>query len=266
MKPSGTRGRALIAFMVLSAMPLVPLPSLASRAPAQSRSQDRAHLTRGGEKAAAVGLLFRWDYLRREDATQREDYTRISLACETESRLLHPRAGVEMRKDDSQLRAYFFGDDIEVTRHSRLNLRLNHTEFGDWKSAINYINAYYSYQRWWVRLAAGWGYAALIFAEKDYQNPFQYESEAPQTRFIYNVSLRPSLCKGRVELELGFKNFDNFEYHGFDDNGFHIEPIFHISEHTTISYFYERRYAGAFISVPTLTRTSWMVSVQHSFN
>jgi len=229
-------------------------------------SQPESAVDKADVEAPVIGLWSRLDYLRREDATQTEDYARIGLGYDTEKKFFHPCGGLEMRVDDSRVRAFWVGDDIRITPHFKVHLRLNHTEFYDWKTAINYINAYYSYQRWWIRLAAGWGYAALIFEENDYQNPFTYGSEAPETRFIYNLSLRPSFWKGRIEVDAGLRNFDNFEYHGFDDNGFHVEPIIHVTKNTSVSYFYERRYTAAFVNVPTLARTTWMVSIEHRFN
>lgn len=221
----------------------------------------------GPELAAKTGAGIRLlgCYLRRESAVEREDYTRVRIAWDSGNRFLNLSAGVETRLKDGQVRTYWIGDDIVITDRLRGHARLNHTEYGDWKTGINYLNAYISYERWWLRLGVGIGYAALVFEEGEYNNPFVFNSEAPETRFIYNVSLRPSFWNDRIEIDLGFKNYDDFEYHGFDDNGYHIEPIIHVTDKLTVSYFYERRYAGAFISLPTLARTTWMASIEYRF-
>ena len=108
----------------------------------------------------------------------------------------------------------------------------------------------------------GWVYAALVFEDKYYKNPLHWASETPESRFIYDLSLRPSFFNKKMELDFGLKNFDNFEYHGFNDTGYHFEPVWHINDKTTLSFFYERRYAAIFISVPTLARVTWMVSIE----
>lgn len=265
MKRPRTIGMAFLVLMALAASVYVPA---AAHASAETEASPGSSVDKADKKvreAAPTGFSFRLEYLRREDVTQLEDYARIGLAYDADNRFFHPRFGVEARVSDSRLRSYYLGNDIPVKKRAMIHLRLNHTEFGDWKTAINYLNAYVSYERWWLRLAGGWGYAALIFDENDYQTPFLYDTETPETRFIYNVSLRPSIWKGRIELDVGISNFDNFEYHGFDDNGYHIEPIFHVTDNTTVSYFYERRYSAAFISIPTLVRTTWMVSIEHRF-
>ena len=211
------------------------------------------------------GLTFRLDYLGRQSAVEEKDYSRVSLAWESGNRFLNPRGGIEFRMEDKQLRSYWIGDDIIITDRTRVHLRLNHLEYGDWETAINHANCYVSYKRWWFRGAVGIGYAALVFEDKYYRDPTHYESMAPESRIIYELSLRPSFYHDRIEVDFGFRNFDNFEYHGADDNGYHIEPIIHLSDYTTLSAFYERRYSAVFISLPTLTRVTWMVSVEHTF-
>jgi len=212
------------------------------------------------------GVSLRYHFLRKEDPTQRENYYRLDLAYNTGSRFLNPRGGAEFRVYRSQIRSYWIGDDIDLTKSARVHLRLNHTQFDDWQTAINYTMAYLSYRRWWIRLAVGAGHAAIIFEPDNYQNPLAFDSEInSETRFLYNVSLAPTFYNDRIELDLGLNNFDDYEYHGFDVNGYHIRPTVYIGEDTAISCFYERRYAAAFISVPTLARTTWMVSIQHRF-
>ncbi|HUT53233.1 MAG TPA: hypothetical protein VM658_07570 [bacterium] len=212
------------------------------------------------------GLRLYGAYLRRESAVEREDYGRVRLAWDSGNRWLNPSAGVEARIEGGQLRTCWIGNDLVLDQYAAVSLRLNHAEYGDWKTGINYANAYISYHRWWMDLAVGMGYAALVFEERDYRNPFIYNTQTPESRFIYNVSLHPpSFWKGRIELDLGLRNYDDFEYHGFDDNGYHIEPMLHLGPDTTFTFFYERRYAGAFISLPTLTRVTWLVSVEHRF-
>jgi len=222
-------------------------------------------MTPAGQEPAPNRFSARWDYLRKEDATQREDYTRARLAFDGDNRFLHPRGGLEYRIRNAQDLVFWIGDDIMIKPDFWLHLRLNHTRYGEYSSAINFANGYISYQWRWVVLAVGLGYAALNFDDQTYWNPFIFNSAAPETRFIYEVSFRPTLWKDKLDLDLGFKNFDDFEYHGFDDNGYHVEPIFHLNPDTDLSYFYERRYAGAFISLPTVTRTTWMVSIEHRF-
>lgn len=213
----------------------------------------------------ATRLSLRLDYLRKEDATQREDYGRISFALDQGPRFWNPRGGIESRMNNSEFITVWFGDDIVIAPGARVSLRYNHVRYSEWDAAINFVNAYYVYEWRWLHLAAGFGYAALNLDPDSYWNPFELVTDTPETRFIYEVSVRPVLWKNRLELDLGFRNFDDFEYHGFDDNGYHLEPIFHLSPHTTVHYLYDRRYAGAFIGLPTLTRTTWMVSVEHRF-
>ena len=217
-----------------------------------------------GDKAG-LGLSLRYEFLRREDITQRENYYRFTLAWDSDNRFINPRGGVEVRLMRPQVRSYWLGDDIRVTRRLMAHARFNHLEYGDWQTAINHLNAYISYKRWWLRVSVGIGYAAIIFEPDNYQNPFLYNSEVPETRFIYNISIHPTFFGNKLELDAGLKNFDNFEYHGLDDNGYHIEAIWNVSDNTSISYFYERRYAAFFISVPHLVRTTWIISVTHRF-
>jgi hypothetical protein len=209
-----------------------------------------------------LSLSLRWDYLNKRDSTQDDDYTRFMLTGETDNRFLNPSGGVEFRVDDSQVRSYWIGDDIRFNERTRFHLRLNHLEFADWETAINHANFYVSYKRWWLRASLGMGYAALVFEDKYYKDPFHWASENPESRFIYELSLRPTFRDKKFELDFGLKNFDNFEYHGFDDNGYHFEPVWHINDKTTLSVFYERRYAAAFVSIPTLTRVTWMISIE----
>jgi hypothetical protein len=259
---------ALIVGAVIALAGLVPYPSAAL----PDWLKCKCH--QGEEKAAKeapplelnAGLRLYGAYLRRESAVEREDYDRVRLAWDSGNRWLNPSAGLETRVEDGQLRTYWIGDDLVLDRYATVSLRLNHTEYGDWKTGINYANGYISYHRWWMDLAVGMGYTALVFEERDYRNPLIYNSEAPESRFIYNVSLHPpAFWNGRLEFDLGLRNYDDFEYHGFDDNGYHVEPMIHLSPRTTLTYFYERRYAGAFISIPTLTRVTWLVSLEHRF-
>jgi hypothetical protein len=222
-----------------------------------------------GESADAAfehlsGFLVSGHYLRRESAVEREDYARARLGWASGNQYLNLRGGVEVRTEDTQVRSYWIGNDIKMDQWSTAHIRLNHLEYGDWETGINHFNVYFSLERWWIRAAVGFGYAALQFDEKYYRDPTNFNTENPESRFIYEVSVRPTFWD-RITLDAGFKNYDDFEYHGFDDNGYHIEPIIHITEDTDLSFFYERRYAAAFISVPTLTRTTWMVSFEKRF-
>lgn len=219
----------------------------------------------GPAPAIDNALSARFDYLRRESAAEREEYWRVTLAYETANMFLNPSCGVELRTRDSQLRTYWIGDDIRFSERHRLRLRLNHTEYGDWETSVNYFNAYLSYQRWWLRLAIGIGYASLNFDPEIYQNPLDFASDSPETRFIYNLSIHPTFWDGRLALDVGLRNHDNFEYHGFDDTGYHAEAIWNITDSVTAGFMYERRYSAAFISVPTLTRTTWMGSIEVRF-
>lgn len=242
-------------------------PAVEEPAPEEARPQEEPapdqDLPQKGVRIESVAV--RLDYLNKDDVVQDEDYYRASAALDFTNRFLNPSAGVEFQARDSQLRAYWIGDDIKIDQYGRVNIRLNHVEWPEWEAAINHLNVYYSYQRWWARLAVGMGYATLVFDPDRYRDPFNFDADAPESRLIYNVSLRPVLWKERLEVDMGLRNFDNFEYHGFDDNGYHIEPIFHLSHDTSMSFFYERRYAAAFISVPTLVRVTWMVSIEHRF-
>ncbi len=240
--------------------------------PAPVRSESAVSLASAGDtllpeisKPADQSLSLRVDYLGRQSAVEEKDYSRFSVFWKSGNRYLNPCGGIEFRMEDTQLRSYWIGDDIIITDRTQVHLRLNHLEYGDWETAINHANCYVSYRRWWFRGAVGIGYAALVFEDKYYRDPTHYESMAPESRIIYELSLRPSFWEDRMELDIGFRNFDNFEYHGSDDNGYHIEPIFHFTDSTTLSAFYERRYAGVFISLPTLTRVTWMVSIEHTF-
>ncbi|MFO8058078.1 MAG: hypothetical protein R6V10_12345 [bacterium] len=255
--------RLLFCLVSLVLLMLVPLSARADSSVSLASAGDT--LLPEISEPSGTGLSLRVDYLGRQSAVEEKDYSRLSLSWDSGERFLNPRGGVEFRMEDGQLRSYWIGDDIIITDRTRLHLRLNHLEYGDWETAINHANFYFSYHRWWFRGAVGLGYAALVFEDKYYRDPTHYTSTAPESRVIYELSLRPSLWEDRIELGFGFRNFDNFEYHGADSNGYHIEPIFHLTDSTTLSAFYERRYSGVFISVPTLNRVTWMVSVEHTF-
>lgn len=208
-------------------------------------------------------LALRFEFQDVEQVTGYSDYWRLAGSWRSGGRYWNPAAGVQVDAVDGSLRSYFFGDDLLLNPHNRLSARLNHTEFGVWHSAINFANLYYSYQRWWVRADLGIGYAALLFTEQNYHSPLLYSTEAPESRVIYNFSLRPVL--GPFALEAALSNYDDFEYHGFDDNGYRIRPSFRISDHAALALLYERRYAGLFIGTPTLTRVTWLLSFEYRF-
>jgi hypothetical protein len=259
---------ATILGAVIAVAALVPRPSVAlpDWLMGKCRQEEKQPPKERPPLELNSGIRLYGAYLRRESAVEREDYGRVRLAWDSGGRWLNPSAGVETRMEDGQLRAYWIGNDLVLNQYTAIHLRMNHTEYGDWKTGINYANAYISYHRWWMNLAVGMGYAALVFEERDYRNPFIYNSQTPESRFIYNVSLHPpAFWNRRLELDLGLRNYDDFEFHGFDDNGYHIEPTLHLTPDTDLTFFYERRYAGVFISLPTLTRVTWLVSVEHRF-
>lgn len=212
-----------------------------------------------------LGLALRLDYLDRQSSVEEEGYGRVQLGWRSGNPFLNPCGGIEWRMEDTQIRSYWIGGDIIISDRTSLSLRLNHLEYGDWKTAINHANFYFSFNYAWFHGAVGMGYAALVFEDKYYRDPWRYSSEAPESRIIYNLSARPTLWKDRLELGFGLRNFDNFEYHGADCNGYHFEPIIHLTENTDLIGFYERRYGGLFISVPTLSRVTWMISLEHRF-
>jgi hypothetical protein len=211
------------------------------------------------------GCALRYEYLRRESAAERENYHRLSFGVKTTNLWLNPSAGVELRMDDSQLRTYFVGDDIRLDKRSAIHLRLNHVEYGDWETSINFFNAYLSYQIWWFRFAVGVGYAAINFEPKHYQDPLYFNAQMPETRFIYDLSLHPVLWDHRLEFEAGLRNYNDFEYNGFDDTGYHLLAQVNVAPKSSLSFYYERRYAAVFIALPTLTRVTWIVAYEQRF-
>ncbi len=257
--------RRLFPLLIVAVTMALILPRLLLSSGEEQAEDKKATAREPGQAPAIQGLSMRYHYLRKEDPTQREDYYRLGLAYETGSRYINFRGGVELRVFAPQVRAYWLGDDLRITKRGKIHLRMNHTEFQDWDTGINQMSAYYSYRRRWLRVAAGAGYVALLFEPGRSSNPLDFGSGTTETRFIYDLSLRPSFLNKRVELDLGLTNFDDYEFHGFDSTGYHLQPVFNINENTSVSFLYERRYAAAFISVPTLTRITWMASVEHRF-
>src|SRR4030042_138887 len=51
--------------------------------------------------------------------------------------------------DSGHLPTCWIGNDRVLDRYAAVSLRLNHAEYGDWKTGINHANAYISYRRWW---------------------------------------------------------------------------------------------------------------------
>ncbi len=210
-----------------------------------------------------TGAMVRLDYLYLEDATQEEYYAGFTFAYDTDGKWFNPRAGIRLRADDGQIRAYFAGNDFIITRRLSAGARLTHAEYGDWETAINSLCGYVTYRRWWFRVGLGLGYAAVIL-EGPYQNPIEFGTEMPETRFLYDLSIRPHYKD--FELDVGLKNFDDFDVNGFDDNGYHLEPIWHVTDNTAVSAKYEKRFAGVFINMINVSSESWTVSVEHRFD
>jgi len=241
-----------------------PLPYPKSKPLPPPQVEDEADVVQEAPDAP-LGLRLIFDYLRRESAAERADFSRVALAYESESAFLNPRCGIEFRVEDTRLRSYWFGNDIRIDKWAGASLRFNHTEYADWLASINQLSAYYTYSRWHFNFGIGVGYSSLNFDPENYQSPFDFSSEAPETRLIYKVDWRPPLWEEVLYLDFGFNNYDDFEYHGFDDNGYHVGAIIHISENAVLRGYYERRYAAAFISVPTLSRTTWVVTFELLF-
>jgi hypothetical protein len=238
---------------------------LLAAAPLRALAQDEQGAWTPDQDLLPTGPALRYDYVRRESAAEQENYHRLRFTLETENRWFNPRAGLELRMDDSQVRCYFIGNDLRVAERTVVHLRLNHTEYADWETSINYFNAYISYKLWWFRFAVGIGYAALNFDPENYHSPLDFSTQTPETRFIYNLSLHPPLWKDLVELDLGLQNHNDFEYNGFDDTGYHVELLVNLGDRTTVSALYERRYSSFFISLPTLTRETWIISLEQRF-
>lgn len=241
--------RALAALVLAAAL----LPAASAAAPMEIGDSRPAPLL----TAAAV-----WQEV--DQATGESERLLVSLAAETRSRWLNPRAGGLLPMRDARLQAFLVGNEVRAGLRGHIRLALNHTEFPEWESGLNFINLYYDYERSWLRAALGVGYGSLLLGE-GWRDPFKFDPETTESRLIYDLALRPVLWPGRLRLELGAGNLDDFEYHGADDLGFRAAPSLRLSDNADLSVQYERRYAAVFVDAPTLIRASWQVTLTRRF-
>ena len=202
------------------------------------------------------GLVLRSSYVERQTVLSTQDYLQLEAGRE-KGRWFNPLLGLELDLSDSEMyRSYFISETIRFSSHQSVTLRLNHFEYPEWQIGANVLNAYYHGQSKHWEGAVGLAYLAVIYDPAFYNQPWYFESQAPELRVLYLASWRQGFWKQRLGVRVGTADFTDFENYGEENVGWFVEPYLQLGRKVKLSLFYEWRYSGLIYQLPYHNRTT----------
>ena len=203
--------------------------------------------------------VFKVYYLERDTPVFSSNYLQLVAGFE-QNRWLNPAAGFETALADAEeMRSYFLGDTVRLTRRKKLTARLNHVEYPRWQIGANMVDVFYSDESRHWEGSAGLTYQAVVFDPRFYNQPWHFDSEAPELRFIYAWAFRQTFWEQRLGFRAGMFNFTEFEHYGYDLDVF-VEPFVRLSPQVKLSFLYEWRQPP--IDLLILNRTTLRVGLE----
>jgi len=178
---------------------------------------------------------------------------------------LHPKwinlgAGVEIDFTDSTLTRYYFEQSLKFTDRDSLVLRLNHFEHKDWEVGENFLNTYYQQNRSRLRWAAGVAWISPVL--DDWQNPFKFDTDFDQVRFLYSVSYGWPFYKDKFDFRVGAQNFTQYENFGYDHLGPFAEIGYQLTNRSRIKAMADLRYTGIGTATMSLERQTYLIGLE----
>jgi len=214
------------------------------------------------EASRLWGLLLKADFVERETVVSTQDYLQLVVGRE-KGRWINPELGLE--EDVSQgdyYRSYFLSETIRFSPHQSVTGRLNHFEYPEWEIGANVLNLYYQGESKHWQGAVGLAYLAVIYDPDFYNQPWYFESQAPELRLLYLLAFRQEFLNQRLGFRAGLTDFTEFENYGEENLGPFIEPYVKLSDRVKLSLFYEWRYSGLIYQLPYHNRTTIIVGAE----
>ncbi|OGP57057.1 MAG: hypothetical protein A2V67_00725 [Deltaproteobacteria bacterium RBG_13_61_14] len=212
--------------------------------------------------ALLSGMVLQTNFVERETVAFTSDFLQLVIGAER-GRWFNPALGIEVDLSDSEeYRSYFFSETLRLTARQELTVRLNHIEYPLWEIGSNILNAYYHGGTRHFEGAVGVSYQAVIFDPKHFDQPFWFDSEAPELRLLYLLAFRQGFWKQRLGFRLGVADFTQFENYGYENVGAFVEPYLKITDRFKISFFYEQRYSALIYQIPYHNRTTYSLGLE----
>ena len=214
------------------------------------------------EPSRREGLLLKANFAERETVVSTQDYLQLVVGRE-KGRWFNPELGLE--EDLSQedfYRSYFISETIRFNPRQSVTGRLNHFEYPEWKIGSNNLNLYYHAQSRHWEGAVGLAYLAVVYDSRFYNEPWYFESEAPEWRVLYLADFRQSFLQERFGFRAGLTDFTEFENYGEENVGPFFEPYLKLSDRVKLSLYYEWRYSGLIYQLPYHNRTTIIMGLE----